>query len=90
MTLACEIGGRWDAGALAFMDKLVTVRARRAPSLLQAAAARGWQRRWWSLLSVAVQDALAATLIEDCTATPLDCAMGFCQPLLDQVLDPGV
>ena len=87
VVLACEVGGRWDSKALSFVDTLVSVHARRAPPVLQATAVRAWQRRWWCLLSVAVQDALAATLVED-GASALGGAAGFQEPFLEQVLSP--
>jgi hypothetical protein len=69
------------------MDQLVAVRARRAPPLLHAAAVRAWQRRWWCLLAVAVQDAVAATLVQD-KPTELSAPAGFPEPWLTDVLDP--
>ena len=38
-------------------------RALRALAPLRGAATQGWYRRWWGLLSVAVQNTLAATLL---------------------------
>ena len=55
--LACEIGGRWNDESLRLVAQLVrsrTMRAR-APAPLRGAATQGWYRRWWGLLSVAVQ-----------------------------------
>ena len=61
--LACEIGGRWNDEWLRLVAQLVRSRAMRAPALLRGAATQGWYRRWWGLLSVAVQNTLAATLL---------------------------
>ena len=64
VVLACEIGGRWSTESLEFLRSLVRIRSRRAPRVLRRAAAQAWYRRWLSLLSVAAQKALAATLLE--------------------------
>ena len=61
--LACEIGGRWNDESLRLVAQLVRSRAMRAPAPLRGAATQGWYRRWWGLLSVAVQNTLAATLL---------------------------
>ena len=39
------------------------LRAPRVPGVLRASAAAGWRRRWWSLLSVAVQHAVTTTAL---------------------------
>ena len=57
---ACEIGGRWNDASLRLVVQLVRSCALRAPAPLRGAA---WYRRWWGLLSVAVQNTLAATLL---------------------------
>ena len=36
-----------------------------APRALQHKARRHWENRWWTMLSVAVQDAVAASLLND-------------------------
>ena len=58
--LACEIGNDESPRLVA---QLVRSRAMRAPAPLRGAATQGWYRRWWGLLSVAVQNTLAATLL---------------------------
>ena len=85
VVLACEVGGRWDSAALGFVRDLVSVRTRRAPRLLRASAAQAWDRRWWSLLSVASQDALAASLVEGVGAVHA-APPGFGTPALADVL----
>ena len=40
---------------------LLRHRARRTAAAVRAAARSGWQRRWWGLLSVALQQAVAST-----------------------------
>ena len=46
-----------------FVRQLVRVRAQRAAPAIRAAAAAGWKVRWWSMLSVAVQQAVASTAL---------------------------
>ena len=62
VVLACEVGGRWNDDALRFVRRCARLRAQDAPALLRASASLAWGNRWWGILSVAVQDALAATL----------------------------
>ncbi len=63
LVLGCETGGRWNRAALRFVARLAKHKARSAPRLLQASARAAWHNRWWSLLSVAAQTALATTLL---------------------------
>ena len=62
--LACEIGGRWCQSSLASVRTLVRARVADTSYLLRRSAALGWHRRWWSLLSVALQTALASSLLD--------------------------
>ena len=63
--LACEVGGRWNADALRTVSDLAKHKSRGAPALLRPSARAAWHYRWWSLLSVAAQSALAATLLAE-------------------------
>ena len=65
VTLACEVGGRWSDTCVALVRALAARKAEEAPALLRASARMAWASRWWALLSVAQQIALAATLSED-------------------------
>ena len=85
VVLACEVGGRWHRAAIEFVKRLVTIRVRRAPRLLRASAAQAWSRRWWSLLSVACQDVVSASLVEGRHA-PSTSPAGFNEPPLADVL----
>ena len=53
VVLAAEVGGRWSDECQQFLRTLLRLRVQRAPPPLRAAAAQGWARRWWSVLSVA-------------------------------------
>jgi len=65
VVLACEIGGRWSDTCLWLVRELAEFRSRHAPKRLRRSTAAAWEGRWWSMLSVAAQDALAATLVDD-------------------------
>ena len=65
LVLACEVGGRWSNTSCQFVRDLATEKSMSAPPRLRRAAALAWENRWWSMLSVAVHDNLAATLVDD-------------------------
>ena len=46
-----------------FVQDLVRLKDHRAPPALRAAASGAWARRWWSMLSEAVQQAVASTAL---------------------------
>ena len=54
--------------AVALVEAAAFFRARAEPPVLQQAAARAWRTRWLTMLSVSVQDALAATLVHEGTS----------------------
>ena len=64
-TLACEVGGRWSQRTADLVQELAFAKSRQYPPRLRASAAVGWRKRWWSVLAVSAQDALAATLVDD-------------------------
>ena len=61
--LAVEVGGRRNADSQALVRQLVRVRALRVLSALRAAASNAWTRRWWGMLSTAVQHAVGGTAL---------------------------
>ena len=50
---------------IALLRALAARKAVDAPALLRGSARAAWASRWWALLGVAQQSALAATLTED-------------------------
>ena len=52
------------------LHDLLRVRAQRSPPALRPAACAGWTRRWWGMLSVAVQQAAASTALGRGLARP--------------------
>ena len=65
VTIGIETGGRCSETTLDLLRRMAAARARSAPRVLQRAVSAGWAARWSSLLSVVVQDSLAATLVDD-------------------------
>ena len=74
VVLGCEGGGRWKDEALDFVRRLARLRAAQAPAILRARVASAYTRRWWCLLGIAVQDALAATVLGLPTGPLAGCA----------------
>ena len=88
--LAAEIGGRWNADAQELVRQLVRVRALRAPPALRAAASSAWARRWWRMVSIALQHAVGRTALLASSLFPRSATNQ--QPALDHVLalaEPG-
>ena len=65
LEIALEIGGRMNHAALEFFDQAAAAKARSDPGPLRASIARVWRSRWVTMASIATQDALAATLIQN-------------------------
>ena len=61
--LACEIGGRFSEECSDLVRRLVEHRAGQQPQPLRGSFHVILTRRWWALLSVAVQRAVAANLV---------------------------
>ena len=59
------LGGSTPPGSCWLVRHLAEARCRSVTPRLRASAARAWEARWWGMLSVAVQNALAATLVDD-------------------------
>lgn len=64
VVLGCDIGGRWEAEAWKLLQGLVKAKSRATPELLRRSSGFAWQRRWASMVAVAAQTALAASLAE--------------------------
>ena len=85
VVLACEVGGRWGDAATKYVAQLVRQRVRSAPALMRSSAGAAWRSRWWGLLSIAAQDALAASLLRE-GHRALGGAAGHDEPCLADVL----
>lgn len=62
---AGEVGGRWSETSVRFIEELTKFRSRSALKRLRKSTRLGWETRWWSMLPVAAQDSLAATLVDN-------------------------
>ena len=65
LTVASETGGRMSSAAGKLLAAAAYARARGEPPVLRKAAVRAWRTRWITMISVCIQDALAATLVND-------------------------
>ncbi len=65
MVLAGEVGGRWSGTCTWLVRTLAEEKSAGARPRLRRSTARAWEARWWGMLAVAVQSALASTLVDD-------------------------
>ena len=63
VVLACEVGGCWNDKALEVVRRLAKNKVQNAHELLRRSAELAWTDRWWALLGVAVQNAVAASVL---------------------------
>jgi len=61
--LGCEVYGRWCDDAVRLVRELAALKARQAPPLLRGCAQHAWSNRWWSLVGVGAQRAVAEALL---------------------------
>ena len=64
MVLACETEGRWHHRALTMVSKLIEDKTQTIAPLLRHAAALAYYRRWWDILSTALQCTVATSLLD--------------------------
>ena len=72
---ASEIGGRLNAEGKQLVRAAAVLRSRDEPALLRSAVFRALHSRWLTMLSVAVQEAVTATIVDEGVAL-LDAADG--------------
>ena len=65
LILAGEVGGRWSDTTCQLLRDLAKEKSQSAPPRLRRSTAFAWENRWWGMLSVAAQNAFAATLVDD-------------------------
>ena len=71
-------GGRWNDDSQHLVQRLVALRARRAPATLRGAASQGWARRWWGVSAVAAQRAACSAVLGIWTMPPWPNWRRFC------------
>ena len=62
--LACETGGRWHHRALSMVSILIEAKTQTIAPFLRQAAALAYHRRWWGILSTALQRTVATSLLD--------------------------
>ena len=62
LVLAVGTGGRWHDDCIRLVTALARYRAESEPAVLRRSMQLAYQRRWWSLLSVALHNSIAAAL----------------------------
>ena len=63
VVLGCEAYGRWCEHAVSLVREMAKLKARQAPRRLQTVAEHAWSNRWWGIIGVGVQRAIAESLI---------------------------
>ncbi len=63
LVLAVKVGGRWNAAACDLVQQLAEHKFANESPVLRKATQKAWEDRWWSLLGMAIQGALAASLL---------------------------
>ena len=61
--LGCEVYGRWSAQCVQIVPKLARERSRSLHPRLRRGAALGLQHRWWGLLGIVLQRAVANVVL---------------------------
>ena len=65
LVLGCEVFGRWSEDATRTMRELAALKAREAPPLLRGCAQHAWSNRWWTIIGVGTQRAIAEALLRE-------------------------
>ena len=63
VVVAAEVFGRFDDNSRSLVRELVRAHCQDAGPILRRRLELGWHRRWWALLSVAVQVSVAASML---------------------------
>ena len=63
VVLGCEAYGRWSTDAISLMRELAKLKAAEAPARLRTVAEFAWLNRWWGIVGVGVQRAVAESLL---------------------------
>ena len=83
---ACEVGGRCSDECVDLVRALVMHRAMQAAPALRGSVRACLARRYWGIISVAIQRAVAVSLLD---APPLEEAHAYPPPTLDCLLAGG-
>ena len=86
LVLGCEVYGRWCEDAVRIVREMAALKAREAPPLLRGCAKHAWSNRWWSIVGVGVQRAIAESLLRHGGVDLQDQAPTAVEPPLTEVL----
>ena len=86
VVLGCETFGRWCEDACSLVREMASLKAREAPPLLRGCAHYAWSNRWWALVGVGVQRAIAESLLRHAGVELLSSAPTDLVPPLVEVL----
>ena len=87
LCLAVETYGRWNHHSQQLLAQLARMKARGVPDVLRRTTERAYTQRWWSLLAVALQRAVADAVLRDSGADLTPAEEQLCGPALADVLD---
>ena len=65
LVLPCEVGGRWGDECIELVKLLAKCKVQSVPKVLRRSLQYAYTVRWWSMLSVAVQSAFSASLMDE-------------------------
>ena len=63
--LGCEVYGRWGKPCIDLVQALVREKTRMLHPRIRRGTALGLQHRWWGILSISLQKAVARAMLED-------------------------
>ena len=63
VVVAAEVSGRFDDHSRDLVRELVSAHVGETCSILRRRLELGWHRRWWGILSVALQVSVAASIV---------------------------
>ena len=87
LTLGCEVGGRWSDASLDLIEKLARHKVHSVPKPLKRSAELAWIDRRCAMVGIAVQDALAASLLAPAGRRLVLDQSAALAPELDALLD---
>ena len=82
-----RIGGRWDDADIDLVRQLAAFKVQVAPLWLRCSVELSWTHRWWSVLGIAVQDSMAASILAPAGKGLVIGGTAGYEPALDEVLD---
>ena len=90
IVLGSEVYGRWATETIKFVKELAALKSLSAPMYLRESARHAWLNRWWSIISVGTQRAVAESLLCEHGADLLAAKTDYTDlPLLD-IMDATV